>query len=336
LMNLMKICDRNKALLTFVSLIALLSTLPAFIRPEQPFDKKEELNKLVSDIKRENPDFIFIGNSMLGSRIDPVTFDSLTGKKCFLLWKGGAESSIWYLMLKNAVVPSHVKPKAVFVYFRDTELTEPGYRTDGSYKQFIETFSRDDEKVLKKILSQNKNARDLIKQGMTHIYPLLTCDSQKMMSTTAEYIINLVAEGCGRKFSLSELNAIMEYNNSIDKAIDCENDVSYKNNYDFQSALPDSFLPHIIRTAKSVHAIPIFIRVQKRPLGNMPPVQSDDLKRYISNLQDYLLKEKCIFYDFTGDPRITLSMYGIGDHIDDAFTRECTSIFVDTFKDILK
>ena len=70
-------------------------------------------------LEKIQPDFIFIGNSMLDSRIDPDYFQESTGKKIYIIWHGGIMSSVWYLIMKNVIVVSEVKPKTVFIFFRD-------------------------------------------------------------------------------------------------------------------------------------------------------------------------------------------------------------------------
>lgn len=328
--------SHSKILIQFISLIMLLIALPAFIRPDQPVEGKEDVPKLINDLQRENPDYIFIGNSMLNSRIDKGLFDDLTKKKCFLLWRGGSESAVWYLMLKNGVIPSDIKPKMIFIFFRDTNLTESGYRTEGKYKRYIETFSSDNEITLNKILAKNKTPLELFKQKLVIIYPILSGHPQERMSKNIEKFINFTSQGRSRKFNVSEINEILDYKHSVEKAVNEEIANSYKINYDFKSTLPDSFLPHIIQMIKSIQSKPVFIRVQRRPIDDKPPVQSEELKKYIIDLKSYLSKQDCIYYDFTGDPRLKLSMYRNGDHIDAKFTKEYTTIFVDTLKDMFK
>jgi hypothetical protein len=56
----------------------------------------------------------------------------------------------------------------------------------------------------------------------------------------------------------------------------------------------------------------------------------------MSDLRNYISHYNCLFHDFTADQRITLDMYGAGDHIDDKFKKRYTKLFVETLRDLLE
>ncbi|SVD65452.1 uncharacterized protein METZ01_LOCUS418306, partial [marine metagenome] len=60
-----------------------------------PFDPSDRDN-----IIAQEPDYVFIGNSMLETRIDKDELESLTGNPVVLLVSGGSRSPSWWLELK--------------------------------------------------------------------------------------------------------------------------------------------------------------------------------------------------------------------------------------------
>jgi hypothetical protein len=84
---------------------------------------------------------------------------------------------------------------------------------------------------------------------------------------------------------------------------------------DFQKVVAHSVLPAILRLAQESHTRAAFIRVQRRPVDNRPPVQSPALRRYVRDLQAYIEANGGYFHDEWGDPELPLSIYSDGDHI---------------------
>src|SRR6476620_8503028 len=93
------------------------SYLPALEGPRErnPFDASR-----VEALRRMQPAFVVIGDSMAGSRVDPAVFTRVSGETVAPLLYAGSGPAWWYLVLKNWVVASGIHPKAVFVFFRDT------------------------------------------------------------------------------------------------------------------------------------------------------------------------------------------------------------------------
>src|SRR5947209_18691498 len=82
-----------------------------FRAKREPFDRA-----LVAHLRARQPDFVLIGDSLLGYSVDPATLESaLSGKRVELLWHGGAASAAWFLYLKNFVAGSGIQPRRVFI-----------------------------------------------------------------------------------------------------------------------------------------------------------------------------------------------------------------------------
>jgi alginate O-acetyltransferase complex protein AlgI len=98
--------------------------LPAYeaSREREPFNPDP-----ISDLARLQPGYVVIGDSMAG-RIDASRLGQLSGRPVAPLLQAGSGSAYWYLALKNWVVASGIRPRAVFVFFRDTNLTDALFR----------------------------------------------------------------------------------------------------------------------------------------------------------------------------------------------------------------
>jgi hypothetical protein len=78
----------------------------------------------------QRPELVVIGDSTAGTRIDPALLEQLSGRRVFAILHPGTGPVFWYLALKNWVIASSVRPKFVFIFFRDPNLTDVMFRTD--------------------------------------------------------------------------------------------------------------------------------------------------------------------------------------------------------------
>ena len=329
---------RLKVLLTFFVFLAVTLSVPALIRPQIPLDPAGERTQLIDLLREVKPAYIFIGNSMVVTRIDPTYCSKLTHENCLVLWKGGVMSSVWYLMLKNIIIPSGVRPKAIFIFFRDTELTEPRFRTGYGYKKMIEDFSTDHEPILSSLLDTKKPLSNQILDRFYEIYPLLKVIQLKSnISASVTIILNDIRPQRLPPFDIKQLNRIFDSRNHKRALTDGENvQEDYTFDYDFEGSHQKSFLPAIIQLSESNSLRLVFIRVQRRPLTTSPPIQTKQLLDYIKNLKSHLFQHGCFFHDFTGDPEITLDMYGTGDHIHENHIKRYTEIFFNRINAIVQ
>ena len=129
------------------------SYLPALeaARPRQPFQPGP-----IEDLISMQPGYITIADSM-GGRIDPERLTALANVPIAPILQNATGSAYWFLVFKNWVVASHVKPKRVVIFFRDTNLTDPMFRVSGPYRQTLDEVARDREDELNAVLAQHTN-----------------------------------------------------------------------------------------------------------------------------------------------------------------------------------
>src|SRR5262249_11385821 len=62
-----------------------------------------------------------------------AVFTQVSGRSVAPLLYAGSGPAWWYLVLKNWVAASGIRPKAVFIFFRDTNLTDVLFRIDATW-----------------------------------------------------------------------------------------------------------------------------------------------------------------------------------------------------------
>ena len=319
------------------ALAALLFVLavPSLYRPtlhgKLPFDRQ-----LAGEIDAKKPDYVFIGNSMLGTRIDEHTLEARLGRNCcYILWTGGAESAWDHQALKNEVIAAAHRPKVVFIFFRDAYLTRVTYRANDAYWWKIERLSHDHEPQLERSMRDSRTWQEALEYRLGLLYPI-----QKRREA-ADYALAWLASQAidpgGSAFGTpvanryNELFALDRLKN-IETADDAAAGTDDSAIYDFDAMLPHSLLPSMIDLARDAGIELVFVRVQRRPTLLGPPPQSAQLLRYVAKLHAYLLRNGAGFYDFTGDPELTLDHYLDGDHIQAAWKPESTELFLRRLK----
>jgi hypothetical protein len=316
---------------TAIAVLAAILVLPAVYRPtlhgKLPFSRQA-----LDEINAIHPNYIFIGNSMLGTRIDEATLEDRLGKDCcYVLWTGGGESAWEHQALKNDVIAAEHRPKVVFIVFRDTYLTRVTYRTNDVYWWKIERLSHDHEPELMRAMRESRSWQERLEYDLGMLYPI---QKRREKATYAfEWLASqLVAPGsaaygepvAGPYNGLFGLNRLKNIEAADDAATDQDDDALY----DFEAALPRSLLPSMIELAKGSGIQLVFVRVQRRPTANAPPRQRPELVRYTAQLEKYLAANGVGFYDFTGDPELTLDHYMDGDHIRADWKSASTELFL--------
>ena len=93
-------------------------------RVRAPFD-----SDAVAALREAANDYILIGDSMAGTRIDPGHLSRLIGGHgAAALFHPGSGPAYWYLTFKNLVINAGLRPRVVVFFFRDENLTDTLFR----------------------------------------------------------------------------------------------------------------------------------------------------------------------------------------------------------------
>ena len=191
--------------------VAMIVLAPALMRPGS--QKPPFVEAPLDALGIQQPDYVFVGNSMLGKSIDPGHLSELTGGgNVFMFRDGGSASALWYLQIKNYLIPSKTRPKTVFLFFRDHFLTEPKYRITGHYRDRIDRASLANEVVLEEKFEFNSTWRNRADAALMSFYPI-----QKYSRTAQKFLKKLAVwplskDGQGPSAALGSVNAQFDLN----------------------------------------------------------------------------------------------------------------------------
>jgi len=293
-------------------------------RPHQPFRRE-----VIEDLRAGQPAWVFIGDSMLGTRIDPTHLGriSTSGDELVsFLYHAATGPAWWYLAFKNQLVVSGARPRMTFIFFRDTNLTDTMFRLEGQYGHGLDEVASPSEPELDRLVaSHRKGAWYRAHRVLDNLYEASLATSWMEPSIRRWWVrwreprsgaTEAFERNVDQMFSVDSLR----YDVPADLA---QTDTSTRP--DFNRDLPTSVLPLIMDLSKQ-HGLPVcFVRVQRRPVGGAPPEQSPALVRYTAELKAWLEGHGALFHDDLGDPELTLDLYADGDHVADR--RRYTEIF---------
>ena len=278
----------------------------------------------IEHLRAVAPTWVFIGDSMLGTRIDSQLLEETAGNgeyKVAVLMHAASGPAYWYLVFKNILLPSGVKPRMTFFFFRDTNLTDTMFRLQNNLGDVLDEVARDEEPALDAVVAAHqRGAWSRIDAALDRWYEVNTAVAWMQPSVRRWYAFWKYPDPAAR---LSFENAIeKEFNENFRR--DLGADIGATDAVPrIAHALPASVLPLIVTLSKQ-HQVPVcFVRVQRRPVNNHPPPDSPALATYIGELRAYLQSQGQCFYDETGDPELTLDLYEDGDHVRDriAYTK---------------
>jgi hypothetical protein len=276
-------------------------------RPREAFDEAA-----AAALREAQPEFVVIGDSMAGVRIDPRHLSRVTGRSVAGLFQQGSPVAYWYLQLKNLVIGNGLtKVRGVVFFFRDDQLTTQVDVTG----PILDRVARDQEPELDRILAAHRlgafsdihrTARAAYQFDLTRAWlePRLMRAPATLAAPplTPPDLINAV------NTEIFALDKLREF-----EAADLPQ--AQEEVLDFDAQVHRSLLPAIMRLAAGAGIRLAFVRVQRRPLPDGPPAQSEALAGSIDDLRAYVTAGGASFHDDRGDAHQPLSIYTDGDHL---------------------
>lgn len=277
-------------------------------RPREPFD-----DAAAAALREAQPEYVVIGDSMAGIRIDPRHLSRVTGKSVAGLFTPGTPVAYWYLQLKNLVADNRLTHlRGAIVFFRDDQLTTQ-VEVNGP---ILDRVARDEEPELDRILAAyrlgplsevHRAARSVYQFDRTRAWlePRLTRAPTFALRTTMGKPADLLDAINNEVFALDKLR----------KFAAADLPEAQEAFLDFEAQVDRSLLPAILDVADRAGIRLAFIRVQRRPRPDGPPDQSDRLAQYVEKLKAYLERRGAYFHDDRGDADQPLAIYADGDHL---------------------
>jgi len=302
-------------------------------------ERKHSHRDPIAGLRAKPPALILIGDSMLDSRIDKHVLEDRLGNdtRVALFWNGGASSAAWYLMLKNYVVASGIRPRQCCIFFRDRMLTAPSFRTGGIFRSYLEELMRGDEPAMREVLGPTSFPQEnRLVRMINWLYPV-----NSRRRTYQEGIQRMMFRVAAANTSPADLERLT--NRTFNVAKMRGEMIAEATNFDeientrFDPRPEKSFLPHIVETAAG-SGIPLcFVRVKRHPDADGQTRQSDALRLYIKELRIWLESRNCRFIDDIDDPSFTPDMYlkANDDHIGPWAKERSTEIYAEKLRPLL-
>lgn len=290
--------------------LALPSYLPSLEarRPRAPF-----VPTPIQDLRDAGPGIVIVGDSM-GGRIHEQHLSGIAGTPVLPVLMNATGSAYWYLVLKNYIVESGIRPGWVLIFFRDTNLTDVMFRLDGPYRAALDAVARDAEPELDRVVARRKSG--------TWAGIHTTVEQAYHVRAMREWLEPALARGVARlvaapgrdsqlvdrvngAFTLDKFRSVAQ----ADAASADDREADLAANVD-RSVLPlmlDLAARHKLRLA--------FVRVMRRPENGQPPPVSPALTRYIADLRTYVQAHGAYLIDDHDDPGLASLPYADGDHI---------------------
>jgi hypothetical protein len=286
------------------------SYLPALerARPRNPF-----VETPIQELRDIQPGIVIIGDSMAG-RIDEDRLTALSQTPVAPVLMNATGSAYWYLVFKNYVVASGVRPRWVLVFFRDTSMTDVTFRLDGPYRLPLDGVARSVEPELNAVVARRSNgvwagvhlaadaayrtkaARAWIEPGLNR-WPALLVAAPGRDQTLLDRV--------NATFTLDKLRSMAQ----ADLASADERDA------DFQRYVDASVLPLLLSGARDAGLRLCFVRVMRRPVDGHAPPESPRLRHYLNDMREYVESRGGAFMDDHDDPELARLPYADGDHI---------------------
>jgi hypothetical protein len=285
--------------------------------------------EVIADLQYGAPTSVFIGASMMGTRIDPVHLGEISSthdETVAFLFHPATGPAWWYLAFKNHLVASGIAPRAVFVFFRDTNLTDTFFRLESLYGfgLGLDDVAHPQEPELNAVVASRKRgiwAR--VHSAVTRTYETDVATSW-LEPAVRRWFVNWRYPDPSERLrfdrSLSERFDLTNLRRDVTADLSDANDAA-----DFDRDVATSVLPLMIDLARQRGIQLCFVRVQRRPAGSEPPPQSPNLTRYVQSLERWLEANGAMFHDDWGDPEQPESIYADGDHVRDR--RHYTALF---------
>jgi hypothetical protein len=297
------------------------SYLPALelARERAPFRRDP-----IDELRWMNPDYVIIGDSMAG-RIDAIRLTNLSSHPVAPILANATGSAYWYLVFKNYVVASGVRPKWVVVFFRDTNLTDPLFRLDGDERGKIDQVALAREDALNTVLAARsqgawfrKHALMTDRWSRAHVLVdrIYAVERARIWVEPAitSWLARIAVGRQRRKAFLADVNTLFELDRLRPLAA-ADIEAPEERDIDFRANVDASTLPLFLQLAKENDLNLCFVRVLRRPHDGRPPDEPEGLRRYVRDLRGYIEAHGAVFLDDRDDPEMARIPYGDGDHI---------------------
>ena len=307
---------RYLSILTLPVILIAYIALPAVPSLGLGYELEQFDHKSIEKLEQQNPSLIFLGNSILDTRIDPKTVSEITEIPTQSLAINGSAPGIWYLQLKNIIGQTSIKSPIVHIFFYDNLITQPISTTGRSDNNLIEPLLVYPEELFFSI-SRDTSWKDNLTLS---IYPIIKRREEiktylnqfaSLFSSIDSESVQFKIDSFGKRQTLLKPN-IREYK-------------------PFYEEIEKSFLPAIIQIAKEKKIDLVLVKTSKNPSVSTKIETQNLQKSYVENLSSYLNSNGVHFIDMTEVDWIDAAMFYDSAHIRSRYKIHYTELFTKNF-----
>jgi hypothetical protein len=266
----------------------------------------------IQELRDLQPVVVTIGDSMAG-RIEPDLLGRLAGGPVAPILQNATGSAYWYLVFKNYVLASGVRPRWVVVFFRDTNMTDVLFRLDGPYRANLDEVAGPAEPELNAIVEAGVGAQwNWVHRALDRAYDV---------ERTREWLEpNVTTWPAGVVAGVRQPQLLERINNAftLEKLRPmAQADVAAADvrTLDFHGQVEASVLPLFFSGARDTGIRLCFVRVLRRPVDGRPPDESPALLQYSADMKAYVEAHGGVYFDDRDDPELARLPYADGDHV---------------------
>ena len=307
---------RYLSILTLPVILIAYIALPAIPSLALGYESEQFDHKSIEKLEQQNPSLIFLGNSILDTRIDPITVSEITGIRTQSLAINGSAPGIWYLQLKNIIGKTSIKSPIVYIFFYDNLITQPISTTGRSDKNLIEPMLIYPDKRFFSI------SRDTSWKGHLTliIYPIIK--RREEIKTYLNQFASLFS-------SINSESVQFKINSSGRRQILLKPSTRKYN--PFYEEIEKSFLPAIIQIANEKQIDLVLVKTKKNPSISEKIEIQNLQKSYAKNLSSYLKSNGVHFIDMAEVNWIDAAMFYDSAHIRSRYKIHYTELFIENF-----
>lgn len=306
-----------------------------FPREPGPITDQQVRTNHLQYLEENQPQIVIMGDSTLALGLDPEALAQQTDKSVYSIAIPGSASALWYLILKNNIAESSYKPEYVLIVFRDSILTAPGYRVQGSYFELVDEYARRNEPLF--IQNSFINLMNPLEIAVDKYFPLYVTRTHIRNSIDAS--IRYFAPsflGCDENcvdYSLGEifLGADLEPKALVDAVGAAESYIYTPEQLDFEVQVDRSYLPEMISIAQENDIKLVFVRMKVESANSSTDPQ---LAGYLKSLRAYLKEQNVHLLDYGEDPRLTHELFRDVIHLNEEGKILFTQMVADGMKEI--
>lgn len=323
-----------------VCLLPLLAVLPLTLRDRAESSMANFDEELLKKTKQSAAEVVFIGNSMLDTRMDRALWREISlPNKSHFLSVPGSRTLAYYCLLKNFASQMKHPPKLVILFYRDYDFHRLDDHIDGIHlTRLRELMVPEDEPLLHRArggLQGSGKWKDVV---VENLLPEKTATHfRKKVKELAYDVAALGSKEGDDAVEQAVQDTFLPKNFRKDAAEDGASEESGVgvNPQVFNGESTASLLPEFLTLARSMGAKLCFYRVKKRPNAENVTFQTKAVQTYTSEFKAWAEKNGCVLVDESQDPALTLAMYHDGDHLGEHAKAEYTKLFLERMKFLL-